>query len=130
MNAAGATAHSCGWSMNRTDSTVNNAQPSANASSTTPVRAFSLAGTNGATTRATATIRPAAIDIATTEPIPILAVRGVRPGGRWLLWRIAVVMIASPGSNYPGATQTVAAVRIPGLSTVRQPDSEVQEKPT
>ena len=51
MNAAGAAAHRCGWSLNRTDSTASNAQPSAKPSSTTPVRTFSFAGMNGAATR-------------------------------------------------------------------------------
>jgi len=50
------------------DSTANNAHPSANPSSTTPVRACSSAGTNGAATNTTATSSPTASDRATINP--------------------------------------------------------------
>src|SRR5918993_5521419 len=72
MNVAGAAAHRCGWSLNRTDSTASNAHPSANPSRTTPVTTFSLAGTNGTATRTTAAISPPAIDRATINPTRLL----------------------------------------------------------
>jgi hypothetical protein len=100
MNAAGAAAHRCGWSLNRTDSTANNAHPSANPSRTTPVMTFSSAGMNGAATRTTATISPAATDAATINAILLLAVGGRRLGGwRSLAW-VAVIMMAPPEDNY------------------------------
>ena len=51
MNAAGTAAHRCGWSVYRTESTANIAQPTANPHRTAPVTAFSCAGMNGAATR-------------------------------------------------------------------------------
>src|ERR671912_2255279 len=94
MNAAGTAAHRCGWSLNRVDSAANNAHPRANANSTTPVMTFSSAGTNGAATRTTATISPAAIDAATINPILLLAVRFKRPD--WMsLSEVVVIMMAS-----------------------------------
>ena len=96
MNVAGAAAHRCGWSLNRVDSTASNAQPSANASSTTPVSTFSVAGMNGMATRTTAAISPAAMDRATIDPILLLAVGCARPGCWRSPCRVAVVMIASP----------------------------------
>jgi hypothetical protein len=69
------------WSLNRTDSTANNAHPSANPSSTTPVRACSSAGTNGAATNTTATSSPTASDRATINPSLVWAVRGGGSGG-------------------------------------------------
>jgi hypothetical protein len=57
INAAGATAHRWG-SVNRTDSTANNAQPKAKPSKTAPVRTFSSAVRNGAATRTRAATRP------------------------------------------------------------------------
>ena len=102
MNMAGAAAHRCGWSLNRTDSTANNAQPSAKASSTTPVSTFSLAGMNGMATRTTAAISPAAMDRATINPILLLAVGCARPGCWRSPGRVAVVMIASPEQRARG----------------------------
>ena len=61
-NTAGAAAQRCGWSLNRTDRTASNAQPTAKPSSATPVSTSALAGMNGAATRATATTRPAIMD--------------------------------------------------------------------
>jgi hypothetical protein len=80
MNMAGAAAHRWGWSLNLVESTASNAQPRANASSTTPVSTFSLAGMNGMATRATAAISPAAMDTATINPILLLAVGCPGPG--------------------------------------------------
>src|SRR5215203_4945318 len=100
INAAGAAAHRWGWSLNRVDSTASNAQPSANASSTTPVKAFSLTGTKGAAMRTTATISPAAMDRATIDPILVLAV-GCAPGCWRSPCRVPVAMIASM-NNEPG----------------------------
>ena len=54
MNSAGAAAHRCGWSVNRTESTASIAQPSANPHRTAPVTALSSAGMNGAATRSRA----------------------------------------------------------------------------
>src|SRR5215211_7621223 len=125
MNAAGAAAHRCGWSLNRVDSTASNAQPSAN--STAPVSAFSLAGMNGMATRSTAAISPAAMDKATINPILLLAVGCAGPGCWRSPCRVAVVMIASALNNEPGATETVASVVL-GASTVRRPDGEVHGK--
>ena len=96
MNVAGTAAHRCGWSLNRVDSTASNAQPSANASSTTPVSTFSVAGMNGMATRTTAAISPAAMDRATINPILNLAVGCARPGCWRSPGRVAVVIIASP----------------------------------
>jgi hypothetical protein len=56
---------------------INNAQPSTNPSSTTPIRTFSLAGMNGAATSATAANSPAATEIATINPI-LLSIVGCR----------------------------------------------------
>ena len=96
MNVAGAAAHRWGWPLNRTDSTANNAHPSAKASSTTPVSTFSVAGMNGMATRTTAAISPAAMDRATIDPILLLAVGRARPGCWRSPGRVAVVIIASP----------------------------------
>jgi hypothetical protein len=88
-NTAGAAAQRWGWSLNRTDSTVNNAQPRANASSTTLVRTFSFAGINGAAMSTRATTSPVANDAATINPIPALRVDGGVPGCRWSLsWAV------------------------------------------
>ena len=85
MNTAGAAAHRCGWSVNRTDSTANIAQPSAKPSRTIPVSVCSSAGAIGAATRRAAAISPAAIEPATINPILLRAVCGGRAGdGRWL----------------------------------------------
>jgi hypothetical protein len=69
-NTAGAAAQRWGWSVNRTDSIANNAQPKANASKTMPVRTFSFASMNGAATRTNAVTRPMANDPATIHPMP------------------------------------------------------------
>src|SRR5215203_5368601 len=131
ISAAGAAAHRWGWSLNRVDSTASNAQPSANPSSTTPIRTFSLAGMNGAATSATATISPAAMDRATIDPILLLAVGCARPGCWRSPCRVAVVMIASPSTTSKGRRRPQPSVhKVLGASTVRRPDSQVHEKAT
>jgi hypothetical protein len=69
MNAAGTEAHACGWSVNRTDNTLNMAQPTENPHRTAPVMAASSAGTNGAATRSSAAKSPVVNDPATTQPM-------------------------------------------------------------
>ena len=75
MNTAGTTAQRCGWSVNRTESTANIAQPMANPHSTAPVMSFSCTWMNGAATRSRAATSPVARDPATTQPM-----RPARPG--------------------------------------------------
>jgi hypothetical protein len=55
-------------SLNRTDSTANNAQPRGNASKTMLMRTCSFASTDGAATRTRPTTRPVANDPATINP--------------------------------------------------------------
>ena len=90
MNMAGAAAQRCGWSLNRIDSTANNAQPSAHPSRTIPVWLCSSAGASGAMTRSAAAISPAAIEPATIKPILLLAAGG-RAGdsGGWVGLRLS-----------------------------------------
>ena len=61
------------------------------------MRTFSVGGTNGAATRTAATIRPAAIDVATIAPILLLAVR-FGSGWRSLYW-VRVIVTASPRAS-------------------------------
>ena len=73
------------------------AHPSAKASSTTPVRTFSVGGVNGAATKTAATTRPATIDVATIAPSLLLAVGG-GSGWRSLCW-VRVIVTASPRAS-------------------------------
>src|SRR5215213_2526843 len=114
INAAGAAAHRWGWSLNRVDSTSSNAQPSANPSSTTLVKAFSLTGRTGAAMRTAATISQAAMDRATIDPILVLAV-GCAPGCWRSPCRVPVAMIASTeqrarGDENPSPLYTKSSV--------------------
>src|SRR5215218_10443216 len=77
-NSAGATAQRCGWSVNRTDSTANIAQPRANPHRTAPVTAGSSAGINGAAARRNPATSPMANEPATTQPMFPLD-----PGSEW-----------------------------------------------
>jgi hypothetical protein len=61
------------------------------------VRTCSVGGVNGAATRTAATIRPAAIDVATIAPSLLLAVGG---GSGWRsLCRVRVIVTASPRAS-------------------------------
>ena len=69
MKTAGTTAHRCGWSVYRTESTASIAQPMANPHSTAPVMSFSLTWMKGAATRSRAATTPVASDPATIRPM-------------------------------------------------------------
>ena len=69
MKTAGTTAHRCGWSVNRIESTANIAHPMANPHSTAPVMSFSWTWMKGAATRSRAAMSPVASDPATIQPI-------------------------------------------------------------
>ena len=61
------------------------------------MRTCSVGGVNGAATRTAATIRPAAIDVATIAPSLLLAVGG-GSGWRSLCW-VRVIVTASPRAS-------------------------------
>ncbi len=96
-NTAGTAAQRCGWVLNPTDSTASNAQPRAKASSTTPIRMLSLAGMNGAATRARATASPMANDAETINPIRPSGAGCTRPD-RWRSrsWDVVAMLASIP----------------------------------
>jgi len=68
-----------------------------------------VGGVNGAATRTAATIRPAAIDVATIAPILLLA---VRVGSRWRsLCRVRVIVTASPRASDLASQARTACTR-------------------
>jgi hypothetical protein len=68
MRAAGTTAHRCGWSVNRMDSTASSAHPIAKPNRTIAVAKLSSTVEAGRNGRTTAAANPPASEMATTGP--------------------------------------------------------------
>jgi hypothetical protein len=96
--------------VNRTESTANIAQPSANPHRTAPVRALSSAGMNGAATRSRAATSPVANEPATIQPMCPLAVggeAGCSEVGVWSTRELAMVINPSANCEVMRPKQTV-----------------------